>query len=563
MAYQSTLPQQLERVVFALCEDTDTPRALTVKLLVQYQEYEQLVRLTIDSEHYLSPERYYQDAVVTEFLRKYGDFDIKGIDKGAVAISTFFKCEKACHETNLRLAPFLHNGPFEDPSELRLFESIERMQRWISKVLGPIPEELVYMRHGPGATFRDIGQLTTVPDKMSNRPTMTQGASLLLPLWESTAWAKAYLKSYPQISRPEYIRGNRFTSVYKDALKNRGICIEGSVNVYFQLGIGGAMRLQLKKIGIDIETAQDRHRWYAMVASRAGNGATIDLSNASDMNALNCTRLLLAKSEWLPLLESVRSPFTMHKVRGKDRWYRLEKFSSMGNGYTFELETLIFLAIAMEGCYLSGLNGHPGQDVHVFGDDMIVPSQAGPTILQLLKWFGFQPNIQKTFLSGPFRESCGGDFFEGKAVRPHYLKDEPNEPANWISLANGLRRLGRKDGVSEFRYSIYWRAWLRALDAIPSDIRRIRGPDDLGDLVIHDEREFWQKRRTPELKSFIRTWAPVPKVLKLHHWKDEIVFACSLYGIPSDGVVPRKRTRDGDLSDQVSGYRKRWTAYPL
>jgi len=234
----------------------------------------------------------------------------------------------------------------------------------------------------------------------------------------------------------------------------------------------------------------------------------------------------------------------------------------MGNGYTFELETLIFLAIAMEGCYLSGVNGLPSVNTFVFGDDMIVPTQAGPTILQLLRWFGFEPNSKKTFLEGPFRESCGGDFFDGEPVRAHYVKKDPNEPAKWISLANGIRRLGRSDPGADFRYSIYWRAWLRALDAIPSDIRRIRGPEFLGDLVIHDTREFWQKRRTREGMEFIRTWAPVPKVLKFHHWKDTVVFACALYGIPSSGVIPRVRDESGDLSDQVTGYRKRWTQIP-
>jgi hypothetical protein len=556
MPKQYALPSDLERVIFALCEDTDTERSRLVARLVREGRFEQLVNLKVDSSDYSDPESYFRDAVVTEFLRKFGDFQIPGIDKKKAALDTFFECEKACHKTNLRLQPFLNNGPFEDPAELRMFESIERMQRWLAANLGPLPRELVRARHGPGSTFRDVGKYITVPDKLCSRPAMTQSSSLLLPLWERTWWAKALYESNPNQSDPEVVRGNRFTAVHKNALKMRGICIEGSINVYFQLGIGAHFKVILKKIGMDQSTAQDRHRRYAELASRTGTSATVDLSNASDMNSRNTTRLLLAKAgDWLELLEMTRSPMTL--VNGK--WHRLEKFSSMGNGYTFELETLIFTAIAMEACYLCGHNAVPGVDVHVFGDDIILPVKAGSTVLQLLKWFGFKPNEDKTFLSGPFRESCGGDFFDGVAVRPHYLEKTPNETADWFALANGIRRLGRKDSGADFRYSIYWRAWLRVLDAIPVTERRIRGPEDLGDLVIHDEPQYWQRRRTVEQKTFIRTWMPIPVVLPWL-WAPSVVFASALYGVPSAGVIPRDSSGP-EPKDQVSGYRKKWVQY--
>jgi len=258
---------------------------------------------------------------------------------------------------------------------------------------------------------------------------------------------------------------------------------------------------------------------------------------------------LLLKKEWFELLDTLRSPKTF--VDGK--WVHLQKFSSMGNGYTFELETLLFLAIACEACYLCGVPAQPGENIWVYGDDIILPSQASATMLALLRFFGFTPNPDKTFTSGLFRESCGGDFFNGQAVRPFYQKEIPDEPAKWISLVNGIRRLGRKDFVGDFRWSNVRRAWLRALDALPSDIRRLRGPEDLGDLVIHDDFEFWRKRRTRDLRTFIQTWAPVHKALPLHHWKGPIVFASALYGIPSDGVFARGR---------VEGYRIKWVSYP-
>lgn len=550
----SALPQQMERVIYALCEDTNTPRSLAVKLLVEHREYGQLVNLTVDPLHYTNGHRYYLDVVVTDLLRKVEDFDIEGIDKVGEALKLFGASEHACYATNFRLNPYLENGPFEDPSELRIFESIERMKNWISSVLGRLPEELHRASFGPGATFEDVGRYTTVPDKISNRPTMTEGCVDLLPLWSYTAWARAHLESNPSQSRPKAVRGNRFTTVPKDAKKDRGIAIEPSLNVFYQLGVGKAIRQSLKSVGIDLKDGQEVHRRVACEASRKGCYATIDLSNASDTMSYNLVKLLLPRG-WFDLVDMLRSPRTL--VNGQ--WHILQKFSSMGNGYTFELETLVFTAICLEACYLANVSATPGQNLFVYGDDIIMPVKAQVTGLALLRFFGFTPNTKKTFPSahkaehGLFRESCGGDFFDGLAVRPHYVKEIPNEPAKWISLANGIRRLGREDSGPDFRYSIYWRAWLRALDAIPSDIRRLRGPSDLGDLVIHDVREFWRRRRTPDQRTYIRTWTPLHKVLPFHHWKWPVVFACALYGIPSDGVIPR---------NGISGYRIKWVSYP-
>lgn len=543
----SALPQQLERVVLALCEDVGSPVATRVASLVREKDYRQLVNMTVDPSHYACPRRYLDDASCVDLLRKFADFKIDGIDKAAVAQAAFWQSEKVCCRTNARLTPFVQNGPFGDSTDGVLIESIERMKTWVKNVLGPLPKE-VYPRFGPGATFRDVGKYITVPDKISSRPTTTRNARLFLPLWEKTAWARALFESYPSISDPEDIRGNRFTTVPKDATKDRGICIEPGLNVFYQLAIGGAIRKRLKNVGIDLNEGQDIHRRVVEEASRTGAFATIDLSNASDTVSYQFVKLILPEG-WFDVVDTLRSPMTW--VDGKG-WVHLQKFSSMGNGFTFELETLLFAAIVAEACFLTNIQPVTGTNCFVYGDDIILPSQAAQTALSLLAWFGFTPNPKKTFVTGVFRESCGGDFFSGVAVRPHYLKETPDEPAKWISLANGIRRMGSQNPSRDFRWSVFWRAWLRCLDAIPSDIRRCRGPEDLGDLVIHDHPEYWWRRRTRDQRTFLRTWAPVIPKLAFHHWKPPIVLAAALYGLDQDGVSTR-----GD----ISGYRLRWTSY--
>lgn len=105
----------------------------------------------------------------------------------------------------------------------------------------------------------------------------------------------------------------------------------------------------------------------------------------------------------------------------------------MGNGYTFELETLLFScacrAVAeMEGVALNHSN------FSVYGDDIVAPSALYDPICSALRFLGFQPNLSKSFNSGPFRESCGGDYFRGEFVRPIFFRSAPTEPSHWYAI---------------------------------------------------------------------------------------------------------------------------------
>ena len=77
---------------------------------------------------------------------------------------------------------------------------------------------------------------------------------------------------------------------------------------------------------------------------------------------------MLLPEAWFDLLNDCRS----QAVSYKGEWIELNMFSSMGNAFTFELESLIFWAIANAVCYCSGSRGH----ISVYGDDIIVPSGA-------------------------------------------------------------------------------------------------------------------------------------------------------------------------------------------
>lgn len=537
------ISQQLGNVFTALCEDADTPFSKVALGLFKKGKLKELFALKVvpsDYSHWLG---FMIDYQVGSFLRKL-NVDI-GLDLEAEARDAFFALERQNLKTNLRLDRFVSNHSLEQ-CDTRIFEIIRVARKVIRETLGPIPRDLD-IRFGPGSTFGSRAPCNTIPDKITNSPELTPGVADFMPFFWESAWGRSLLERGKY--HVNYLRGNRFTSVEKDALKRRGICVEPSVNISFQLSVGQAIRRRLMhSIGLDLENAQQLHRDLAKLGSLNGNLATMDLSNASDLVSYLLVKVLLP-TDWFNLLDSLRSPYTF--IGGK--WVKLEKFSSMGNGYTFELETLIFYALAQTISNLRRLGHVYGKGIWVFGDDIIVANDLFSDLTSCLKFFGLVPNLGKTFVDGPFRESCGGDFFAGKAVRPRFQKVDPANPAEWISLANGLWSLREKVGET-FWDMLYKRAWHKTLDNLPVDVRSLYGPPSYGDLVIHNTKEFWNVRPHPRAKwqKQLRVYRPVPAELGWEHWKDPVVLASALAGCRTEGVSPR---------GSVTGWKLAWAPF--
>lgn len=563
----SGLDSKVRSAFIALCDEVATPFSYKASLMLKAEDWSGLTSLEVDPRRYTCAATYAGEAQVAAFFRKCAGFNT-GRDLEGDAIESFFSNEASCFWTNERLGKLVY-----DPWVYgeRLGGIIHRVRKEIKHILGRAPNvSQLEGRHGPGATFADRAPLTTVPDKMTTCPTLTPGARIVVDAFCQTAW---YRHACASESLSDYAfrvllleKGNRFTTVPKDSRKRRGICIEPSINIFYQLALGRLMRKRLKVTrGLDLDVAAEDHRVLAQLGSEYGFNATIDLSNASDTVCKSLVKLLLPR-DWHLLLVSLRSPFTF--IDG--RWVRLEKFSSMGNGYTFELETILFFAIARVCSLRPTVYDNIKDRVSVFGDDIIVPAYAAQDVVAALKFFGFTPNKNKTFLEGPFRESCGGDYFNGKAVRPHFLKELPSEPQHFIALANGLRR------ARGYRPDAYRTAWLRVLEAIPKPARDCNGPEQLGDLVIHNEEARW-KVRTRNSIRYIKVWRPVRRGnVGWSHFRPGVVFASALYGVGdgaqylvgSDGK--RRPAREGvlgrassiDRSDPtITGYKPGWVPY--
>jgi hypothetical protein len=294
--------------------------------------------------------------------------------------------------------------------------------------------------------------------------------------------------------------------------------------------------------------AQDVHKQVACEASKEGHYATIDLSNASDTVCYNLVKLLLP-GEWFEGLDSLRST---HTLMG-DHWVKLEKFSSMGNGYTFELETILFAAICCAVLEANGIEPVYGQNVLTFGDDIIVPTSQAQNVLAALKFLGFEPNREKSFVDGPFRESCGGDYFLGADVRPHYIKEEVTEPQHLIVLANALWRL-RKKAQGKLSESLRI-VRFKVLDQLPSHIRALRGPEELGDCFIWDDESFWRPRIQHSVRYF-DAYLPVRgDPVSWKYFDPDVVLATALYLAGSRADSQDDISRGISSRGDVTGYR--------
>jgi hypothetical protein len=475
-------------------------------------------------------ERYRRDVQATALLRKLDSLPTSW-DKARRAKDLFYSCEKQCFQTNERLK--LLDFPL-GKLEFAALDILGQCKNLLSRVWGRVPGALTG-RFGPGTVFELKGSaFHTLGDKLHVTPHTTMAA---YPVFCHTWHGNAFDRRRSLLGLPfcDFVPGNRFTTVPKDGKTDRGICIEPLGNLFCQLGIGGHLKERLAAVGIYVQresreqnpltqlltrrrpNGQTIHQNLAREGSISGDWATIDLSSASDTVSLELVRRA-CPSEWVQLMESVRSPKTL--VDGS--WHLLSKFSSMGNGFTFELETSLFMGLIASACGLS-----PGTDLFVYGDDIIIPTRHYRTAIAVLRYFGFVPNPDKSFGTGFFRESCGGDFFCGSDVRPVFIRSDPSTPLDWVALHNRLKR-NRLDGS----------ALKVCISCIPQGLRHF-GPARFGDSVLHgDFLPVGRKERPYTL--WCRGIVPIFKRIPLERWGTSVEDMLPLIVAGSDpkGFVP-------------------------
>jgi hypothetical protein len=377
----------------------------------------------------------------------------------------FQKVELDCSDTRVKLAysRYLTNESEVRATDQRLNESDYRRFRRMAGLLfgntfGKLNAEIdsfdLFPKHGPGATA----------DRLSgNRKFMLQTwPARLERVFPYLDYALPNARYHEYQDRVVFLTPReeipvRVITVPKTLKTPRIIAIEPTAMQYAQQAISRSFYRELPRetYGMIGFFDQEVNNLMAEVASRTGEYATIDMSDASDLVSNQLVREMV--TAWPSLAEGLDATRSRKADVPGCGVIRLAKFASMGSALCFPVEAMVFLT-----CVFLGIERSSGVhltasrirklagDVRVFGDDIIVPSDHAVSVIAELEHFGARVNRRKTFLNGKFRESCGKEYFDGHDVsttRVRRLLPTSLKDAQGIISTVATRNLLYKQGM--------------------------------------------------------------------------------------------------------------------
>jgi len=361
------------------------------------------------------------------------------------------------------------NDALRNPIDLEAFRRMSAMLfgTSFSEVDYKIYNLEAYPKHGPGATADRLSgnakwNQRTWPARLEE---IFPSGEFLLPNWSY----------YDQLASIDILEPDaeipvRVITVPKTLKTPRIIGIEPTAMQYAQQAILPLILNSLQPsrglwkrddflsrvIGFD---DQDPNKAMAKDGSLTGELATLDLSEASDR--VSNELVVEMMRNWPHLNKAVSaSRSTKAHVPG---WgiQSLSKFASMGSALCFPVEAMVFTTLIFMGIEKelnapltpASLRKFKGK-VRVYGDDIIVPVEYVQTVIATLESFGFKVNARKSFWTGKFRESCGGDYYAGQdvtivKVREMFPKSRSDATGviSLVSLRNQLYFAGYWDTV--------------------------------------------------------------------------------------------------------------------
>lgn len=451
------------QAIVAFCRDIDSQYANSIATALEREDFQSACNSQIDPSAYQNPYVFALDYAAFNALRKYaGSSDEVALR--AAAVASFKETESKVRSTNL----LLRRGVMINNVE----PIIMLARRKIASMLGE-REDRIYtvpwdrilgdVEWGKGATaslearFAHLDKKVLEPH-LSVTPRAMKYARALLSTdstWMSARYGEVVGYCCPMPSEFSITPSGRFDTVPKDWKSRRSIDIQPTVNLYLQKGVGSYLRSVLKRHGINLDD-QSRNQRLAGIAHKAMY-ATIDLASASDTIATELVRLLIP-----PALFEVLDDLRTHSIKVDDEVLHLHKFSAMGNGFTFELESLIFYALSW--AVVRAEADDYDTEVAVYGDDIIVSQTHASRLIEVLEGCGFEVNRRKSFISGRFFESCGKHFFDGIDVTPFYQKELVVDTPSAIRFANRIFRWAARLGTKGFLDGVAFRAWSIAYD---------------------------------------------------------------------------------------------------
>lgn len=387
---------------------------------------------------------------VHQFCKLFSKIELECSPKRvAAAFDQFVKTEEELAFTDLTLS-------LERRQEFRLMfwklfgDVLDRMNQDVrSYALRP--------KHGPGATANGIlgnqkYSCYEYTGRLESVFPFGEYFTTSWPIWrDMVAPHSSYLEPWNEIPV-------RVISVPKTLKTPRIIAIEPSYMQYMQQGLLDSWERAVADDLIASQLVQTRtqipNQEFAREGSLFGSLATLDLKEASDrvLNSL----VMDVLQPWPDLRDGVdacrswRADVPGHGV------ITLTKFASMGSALCFPMEAMVFCTAVFLG-YQKQVGHRLSRaeilnlcaSTQVYGDDIIVPVDSVPFVIESLESIGALVNRSKSYWTGKFRESCGKDYYAGRDISPIKARavipksrTDVSELVSWVSTRNLLFERG-------------------------------------------------------------------------------------------------------------------------
>jgi hypothetical protein len=370
----------------------------------------------------------------------------------SAAMKSYIECEQGVKEADRRFT-----GDFRK-------EFIRVASVLFSEPLSTVDRKIrdfdIVPKHGPGATAEKLSS-----NKKYLQREWTSRLEGVFPhqMWIYPNYLAALEEPFGSVDilEPGSERPSRVISVPKTVKTPRIIAIEPACMQYMQQAISQSLIPELESnhlIGSMIGFSdQGPNRDLARKGSLFGKLATLDLSEASDRVSNQHVRALF--SPYRVLRDAIQVTRSQKADVPGFGVKRLAKFASMGSALCFPVEAMVFLTCAFMGIskWLNApvtpqlVNKFRGK-VRVYGDDIIVPVASVESVLSILNLIGFKVNAAKSFWTGKFRESCGGDYYDGEWITPVRLRRSIPENRQYVDQVVSFSSFR-----NQMYYSGYWR----------------------------------------------------------------------------------------------------------
>lgn len=416
------------------------------------------------------------------------------------------------------------------PSGRQLSSGAAMLARYVFKHFDHMD---IIPRHGPGSlATREVGEEKW--EKIISDPTIYEPLYEVYPYHKYLYVGEGILNDHwKDLVRAKRCQNgtSRVTLVPKDSRGPRIITMEPLEYMWFQQGLGRKMMAWLDNHSLTRGHFnffdQGVNRELARKSSLSGEFATLDLKDASDLVSVDLVSdIFRLRPSLLKALLALRTPET---VLPNGRVVPLKKYAGMGSALCFPVESFVFWSLCVSAIHLeSGIGLKAAtQLVYTFGDDIIVPTEYAQLVIDSLHSVGLKVNVDKSYFTGSFRESCGMDAYLSIDITPVKFKkpfpvdsDDGTAFAAWCDYANNLASRGYQKLADQIFLDLE-----KLFGRVPFGVatssypcRIVSDPGEAENLNRAQKIRYRFSSRYHREEFRVLTLVPVDKDTELHDW---------------------------------------------